>query len=158
MTRRSFVLSVFVAAGLIAGAGQAQAKPNFTGDWKLNVDKSNFGPMPAPEKLTQKIEHKDPSMKVSQSQSGPQGEMSWDVTYSTDGKETSATIGPMETKSTAVWEGDVLVVETKLKAGEADIVIKSKWTLSADGKTITQAAHLVTPQGELDMTYVMDKQ
>ena len=99
MTRKSFVLSLFAAAGLVVGAGQAQAKPNFSGDWKLNLEKSNFGPMPGPDKLTMKIDHKDPSMKVSQSQSGPQGDMSFEVTYSTDGKETNATIGPMETRT-----------------------------------------------------------
>ena len=57
-----------------------------------------------------------------------------------------------------MWDGDVLMVETKLNAGGTDIVIKTKWTLSSDGKTINQASHLVTPQGELDLAYVLDKQ
>ena len=38
-----------------------------------------------------------------------------------------------------------------------EITINSKWTLSPDGKVLTDAWHLVTPQGEFDMTYVLNK-
>jgi len=158
MNRKAFLLSMCAVAGLVIGSGTAQAATNFTGEWKLNAEKSNFGPMPAPEKLTVKVDHKEPSMKVAQSQSGPQGDMAFDVNYTTDGKENTNTIGPMTAKSTAKWDGDALVIDTKLDTGGGELTIKTKWTLSADGKTLTQAAHLVSPQGELDITYVLDKQ
>ena len=158
MNRKSFLLAVCAIAGFMVGAGQAQAKPNFTGDWKLNIDKSNFGPMPAPEKMTMKVDHKEPALKVATAQSSGQGDMQYEANYTTDGKESTNTIGPMEAKSTAVWEGDALVINTKLNAGGTDITIKGKWTLSEDGKTITNASHIVTPQGELDVTYILEKQ
>jgi hypothetical protein len=63
----------------------------------------------------------------------------------------------MEAKSTAKWEGETLAVDTKINAGGTDIVIKGKWSVSADGKVLTNAAHIVTPQGELDITYVLEK-
>lgn len=157
MQRRNFVFIMCAIAGFFAGMLPAQAKPNFTGDWKLNIEKSNFGPMPAPTSLSQKIQHDDPKMTVSSTQSSAQGDMSFDATYSTDGKETTNTMGPMEAKSVAKWEGDALAIETKLNAGGTDIVIKGKWTLSEDGKTITNSAHVVTPQGELDITYILEK-
>lgn len=158
MTRKGFLLFCCAIAGLALGAGQAQAKPNFTGDWKLNAAKSDFGPMPPPEKLTMKIDHKEPNINVKQAQSGPQGDMEADIKYTTDGKETTNTIGPMEAKSTATWEADVLVISTKLNLGGTDLTIKGKWTLSEDGKTLTNAAHIVSPQGEIDITYVLEKQ
>lgn len=33
---------------LLAGSPAAQAKPDFSGDWKLNTSKSEFGPIPPP--------------------------------------------------------------------------------------------------------------
>jgi hypothetical protein len=157
MNRKRFLLALCATAGLMIGMGQAQAKPNFTGDWTLNVDKSNFGPMPAPTTMTQKINHEDPNLKLSVAQTGAQGDLSYDVAYTTDGKETTNNIRDMEAKSTAKWEGDALIVETKLNAGGTDILIKGKWTLSEDGKTLTNTSHLVSPQGEIDFTSVFDK-
>jgi hypothetical protein len=158
MQRRNFILTICAAVGFLVGAGQAQAKPNFSGEWKLNIEKSNFGPIPPPDSQTQKIQHEDPSLKIAVEQKGgPQGDFSYESSYSTDGKETTNTIGPMEAKSTCKWDGEVLAVETKINAGGADIVIKGKWSLSADGKVLTNAAHIVSPQGELDVTSVFEK-
>jgi hypothetical protein len=156
LNRRYFVMGAITLGLSLAGA--LSAKPNFTGDWKLNVDKSEFGPFPPPTSMTMKIEHADPDMKVASSQSGQQGDISYDAKYSTDGKETANTIGPMEMKSTAVWEADDLIVTTKFEANGAEIVIKSKWTLSQEGKVLTQNAHITGPQGDVDVAYVMDKQ
>jgi hypothetical protein len=162
MNRKSFLLALAAVAGFAFGMGQAQAKPNFTGDWKLNVEKSNFGPMPGPDKMTMKVDHKEPELSVHTAQSGAQGDMENDVKYTTDGKETKNTLntpgGQVDAKSTAVWEGDSLLITTKVEANGQEIVIKSTYTLSEDGKTMTNVAKIATPQGELEMTYVMNKQ
>jgi hypothetical protein len=44
-------------AVLALAALPALAKPNFSGDWKLNASKSTFGQMPAPDSMTYKITH-----------------------------------------------------------------------------------------------------
>ncbi len=143
---------------LLAMAALAQAKPNFTGDWKLNSEKSDFGPMPPPDSMSLKIDHEDPNLKVATTQSGAQGEMSYEAKYTTDGKESTNTIGPMEAKSIANWEGDNLLINTKLAGNGMDLELKSKWTLSEDGKHLTNTVHIVSPQGEFDLSYVFDKQ
>ena len=155
MQRRWFLTALTLFVGLAAAA---QAKPNFSGDWKLNVDKSEFGPMPPPTSMTSKIDHADPDLKVTSAISGAQGDMTVDAKYNTEGKETSNQFGPMESKTTAKWDGDDLIMDTKLDAGGTEIVIKGKWSLSADGKTLTQSSHINSPQGELDLKYVLEKQ
>lgn len=155
MMRRSFLPVALVAAFAMAGA--ANAKPNFSGEWKLNPGKSDFGPMPPPSSATAKVAHSEPSLKVDVKQVGDQGEMEFSATYSTDGKETTNTFGPAEGKSTAVWEGDDLVVTTKMDFGGAEVKLVQKWTLSEDGKTLRQATKVTSPQGEFDMTSVYDK-
>jgi len=61
-------------------------------------------------------------------------------------------------KSTLSWQGKSLVVDTKLKIQGNDVTIKSVWTLSDDGKTLTQNAHLGSPMGETDQKLVFEKQ
>ena len=75
-------------AGLLvlAASASAQTKPNFSGDWKMNAAKSNFGQMPAPSSLTEKITHTDPSLKVQTAQSGDFGDFNSDFSFTTDGK------------------------------------------------------------------------
>jgi hypothetical protein len=44
-------------------AGLSLAKPNFTGQWKMDAGKSDFGQFPAPEKFERKITHNEPSLE-----------------------------------------------------------------------------------------------
>ena len=142
--RISSLTLLTVALGLV----QAQAKSDFSGTWKLNVTKSDFGPMPPPETGVQKITHQDPTIKANISTTGgPQGDMTYDINYSTDGKESVNKVGDNEFKSTANWEGDELVINTKGSFGGNDFTSKDRWTLSADGKTLTIARHYLQRHG-----------
>jgi hypothetical protein len=42
----------FVAVAAICPALHAQAKPNFSGEWTMAPEKSDFGPMTPPAKMT----------------------------------------------------------------------------------------------------------
>lgn len=146
---------------LIAVAAFAQdAKPDFSGTWKLNAAKSDFGQMPPPNSRTDKIEHKEPQVKESVSMVSDQGEMQWDLTYTTDGKESKGPGigGQGEMASTAHWEGKTLVVDTKAKFQDSDVTIHGTTVLSDDGKVLTRTAHVAGPWGEGDQKMVFDKQ
>jgi hypothetical protein len=150
-------LLLFGLAALLTAA-QAQAKPNFSGEWKLNVSKSEFGPLPAPNSRTDKIKHEDPSLKVTTTQSGQNGDVTFDLNYTTDGKENTNEIRGNPMKSTSKWDGDTLLIETKGSFGGNDITLADKWTLSGDGKVLTLNRHIVSPMGELDQKVVLEKQ
>lgn len=157
MQRRSVVTAALTLALSLAGA--AGAAPNFSGNWKLNIDKSDLGPMPPPTSLTVKVDHADPNLKYAVSQTGgPQGDQEYELKYTTDGKECTNTVGPMEAKSVATWAGDDLAINTKMELNGMQIGIKAKWLLSADGSTLTQTSHVTTPQGEFDVKQVFEKQ
>jgi len=154
--RKAIVAALSVTA--FATSMFAQTKPNFSGTWKLNVAKCDFGPIPAPDSRTDVIVHDDPTIKDDVTQTGGQGDFSGTINYTTDGKEATNKMGPREIKSTLGWEGSHLVVNSKLMLNDAEITIKSVWTLSDDGKTLTQDAHINSPMGELDTKQVFDKQ
>src|SRR5438445_9261376 len=88
----------------IAAALPAMAKTNFSGNWKLNVSKSNFGPMPAPDSAIYTITHEDPKLKNAVKQSGQMGEMQMESNYTTDGKECTNEMFGNPIKSTLKWD------------------------------------------------------
>ncbi len=148
------VLTVFLfAASLVA-----QSKPNFSGTWTLNVSKSDFGPLPAPTSRVDVIEHNDPALKIATTADTPQGKQSFTSNYTTDGKEVVNKRGPQEMKSKLTWDGAKLVVDSKVNVNDQDIAIKSVWSLSADGKTLTQNVHLAAQMGEADQVQIFEKQ
>jgi len=147
---------------LLAGtAAMAQTKPDFSGDWKLNVEKSALGPLPAPVFLLEKIEHKDPDLNVTtHTLTLPQSDVTYEAKYTTNGKECLNKFGDqINLKSKLVWDHQTLVVDTDMTdaSGAHLMTLKGKWTVSADGKVLTQAEHIDSPQGPIDVTYVFDK-
>jgi hypothetical protein len=154
-TFRLFSLALLtLALGLL----QAQARTDFSGTWKINAGKSDFGPAPAPDTLVMKIAHEEPSLKASVAQTGGSGDMNYDMVYTTDGKECVNHPGGNEFKSTLKWEGDDLTIDTKGSFSGTDFTAKDHWTLSDGGKTLTVQRHASTGMGDFDMKLVLDKQ
>ena len=143
---------------LLLCAAVAQAKPNFSGDWKMNVAKSEFGMMPAPTSSVQKITHSDPDLKLTITQVSERGEFTSNNAYTTDGKECVNKGRMGEIKSKLKWDGDALVIESKADFGGNDVTITDKWSLSEDGKTLTINRHFASSQGEGDAKQVFEKQ
>jgi len=146
------------AAAMIHTGGSET--PNLTGTWKLNVAKSNFGQGPAPASQIDTIEDNEPAVKIVADQKGGfMGDTNITTTLSTDGKPTtSAGMGGAQVTSTAHWEGGSLVVNSKTSFQGSDLTIKDTLTPSADGKTLTEVAHVETSMGNFDTTSVFDKQ
>jgi hypothetical protein len=154
-SKRLFV----ILAVLALAALPAFAKPNFSGDWKLNASKSSFGQMPAPSSMTQKITHEDPKLTTSTKQSSDMGDFDMQASYTTDGKEcTNQGFGGNPTKSVVKWDGDALAIETKGKFGDNEFTMSEKWILSADGKMLTVTRTFKSAMGEGQQTMVFDKQ
>jgi hypothetical protein len=145
------------AAAMIHVGG---SQPNFTGVWKLNVPKSNFGQIPPPASQTDTIDDSEPAVKIAEDQKGGMmGDMNLTTTLSTDGKETTSTgMGGAPVTSIAHWDGIALVIDSKTSFQGSDIKIKDTYTLSSDGKTLTEVTHVESGMGNFDSTSVYDKQ
>jgi hypothetical protein len=146
--------AVVAALAMTLLAAQSQAAPNLTGVWKLNLSKSEYGPVPQPEAMTRTINHNDPSLQVSTYQKGAQGEATTELKYTTDGK-------PAEnkgSKGSAKWDGDKLVVDSVRDMQGTELKFHEVWSLSGDGKIMTINNHIVAAQGEFDITLAFDKQ
>jgi hypothetical protein len=114
MKRLMSTLFVIAVATHMAVAGD---KPDFSGTWKLDLEKSMFAPIPAPESMMRTVNHKDPDISVQQTLTGP--EMDMRFKYSTDGKETPNNFMGTDFKSKANWDGKTLVIRNDVDGGRA---------------------------------------
>ena len=143
---RALVFAALLAVPLAAA-------PNLSGNWVLNLAKSQFGRFPAPEIMTRQVQHNDPSLSISTYQKGPQGEVTSEFKYTTDGKP--AVNG--ENKGAAHWEGDKLVIESSRDYQGGKLTQRDEWLVSSDGKTLTISTRVTLPNGEFDVKQVFEK-
>jgi hypothetical protein len=156
MIRKLASITFLIALPLVSVL--AQQKPDFSGTWKLNVAKSDFGPLPGPDSRTDVITHKEPSLSNSVTAETAQGKQQYTVSYTTDGKEAVNNIGPREVKSTLKWDGSNLKISSKFLYNDSPVTSEVTWSLSADGKTLTVSAHFTSSMGEADQKFVFEKQ
>ena len=156
MIRKLIAITFLIALPLVSAF--SQPKTDFSGTWKLNVAKSDFGPLPGPESRTDVVTHKDPSLSDSVTADGAQGKQQYTVNYTTDGKEALNKIGPREIKSTLKWAGSNLAISSKFVYNDMDVATEAVWALSPDGKTLTISVHFSSSMGEADQKYVFEKQ
>ena len=69
---------------LLAVSALAQVgTPNFSGNWTLDLAKSDFGPAPPPDSVVMTIDHKEPTLKSTTTQKTQQGDATNDSTITT---------------------------------------------------------------------------
>jgi polyvinyl alcohol dehydrogenase (cytochrome) len=153
--KRIVILTLALAA--MAAFGAAADKPNFSGDWTIDVAKSNFGQIPA--EATRKVVHNDPALTMTETQTGgPQGDVTTTAKFSTDGRETINKLSMgADAKSTATWDGNALAIVMKANVQGRPLTLTERWTLSDDGKVMTVVRHIVLGQTDLAATYVLNK-
>jgi len=135
----------------------AQNKPDLNGVWKMDPAKSDFGGGPVSESRLDKIALDGMNLKDTLTQKLQRGpESTYDMIYTLDGKECMNHVRNNTVKSTAHWEADELVIDSKVLALLREN-IQDRWSLSADGKTITVRRHM-TGARTADQTVVLNRQ
>ena len=161
------LLAAMLVIGATVGA-QAQtapaAKPDFTGNWKLNVAKSDFGPVPQPTSETDTVTQTGDDFKVAVVQVGAVGNQNYTLSLKVGGDmaPVAADAFPPTAEfrlisSKAEWAGRVLVVTQKATYQGGPVDISTRWTLSDDGKVITKTTAYSLDQGNFVTTTVFEK-
>ena len=136
----SALLGLALVAGLVVGmSAAAQERPNFTGDWTLDLEKSQLHEdFRALERGVVRIEHREPAFTFRRTffVKGQPREASYDAT--TDGRE-HRSVGPNGgvTVATMHWEQVALVIHQRIsdpKAGQLDN--KVRYELIDHGRTL----------------------
>ena len=140
----------------LAAAGQPAAKPNFSGEWKMNAAKSNFGALPPPTMISRTITHAEPSMTIVEVQESAMGSQNTTRKYVTDGSPTSFESMGATVATSAMWDEQVLLVVSSVDA--IGMTFHDRMTLSADSRTLTSHVKVASPQGDIEVTVVFDRQ
>jgi hypothetical protein len=116
----------------------AKLRPDFTGEWEMNFEKSilRFSP---PKRILMKIEHREPRLiqEIVVTNTGGT-EQRTTFTYET-GAETINSIGPSTARTRTRWEGMELVIESRMQTSSREVYFQDHWSLSHDGRTLTMA-------------------
>jgi hypothetical protein len=140
----------------LASVATAADKPNWSGEWKMDPAKSNFGQLPPPTSFVRKIQHKDPSLIIVEEQSANGMQSTTTRSVTTDGKPTTLQLNGIAAICSAVWDGSDIVASTVMDA--ASLKFTDRMSLSADGKVLTSKVQIATPQGDADLTIVFNRQ
>ena len=151
-------LLLLTFAGCLALCAAEAPKPDFSGDWKMNAAKSDFGPLPRPLEYERKIDHNEPIIQMTVRQATAMGKQTIDQVLRTDGKEITNKYANGEAKTVGRWIGRELQFTTTRQVAGGDALTIETWTLSDDGKTLTSVASMQTPRGAFQIKLVLDKQ
>ncbi len=133
------------AAALLLAASSASAQmthPSFAGTWVLDVGKSQ-STQALPDSATWTISQTGDTVVMDRVNfSAATGNVTIHGRFATDGKEwkntiTQPAIGEIQTATTAAWDGAALVATTGFTVQDTPVIQTDRWTLSADGKTLT---------------------
>ena len=140
-------------------------KAKFSGDWKLDVSKSELGQFGGRAATAITIEQKDTVIMISRTSPGFNGgdpiTTNMNLPYSGATVETEG-FGGSKRKSSAQWstDGQTLTITNHMhfeRDGQAfDIKSTENWTLTKEG-LLSIATNATTPQGEINTKAVYAK-
>lgn len=161
---RGVAIAIFLSGGF-AGFAQSDAagpvaRPNFSGTWKLNLQRS--GPiMPRGlEALTIVIDHRDSSITSRETRvvSGKVTQSN-DDTAEIDGIEHVSHPEPGSTvKQRQTWSGVILIKRWEKTARDTTYISDIKQTLSDDRKVLIMSEHYREPGMERIRDWVFEKE
>jgi hypothetical protein len=123
-----------ILVAVLAATAQPTAKPDFSGEWKMNLAKSNFGALPPPEFITRSVTHTEPSLTIVEEQRPAPGDEKVTRKYVTDGSETTFQSSGTMVRTSAAWKENTLLVVSSV--AEVGLTFNDQMSLSADGKTL----------------------
>ena len=131
---------LFEIVMLLVAATVVDSRPNFSGVWQLNREKSRFRG-PAPRDIVVRIEHHEPRLVQAILTVAADGrEQQQTFTFDIGGSESMFATPLGEGTSRARWNGSELIIDAILNTPSRVFRFRDHWTLSADRHTL-QMAH-----------------
>jgi hypothetical protein len=155
------VVVLSIAFGMGTASASGAPSTDFTGDWKINIEKSDFGMLFAPKAAAVKITQEGATIKLAESETNAQDETNRvESTLTTDGTQCSGTLIATHYPVTGVmaWNNGSLTFDGGGDSGGVDFMVHENWALSADKATITITRHFSSTRGNTDQTLVLERQ
>lgn len=141
----TLVAALSLASAMLAGDA---VKPNFTGKWFANTEKSTIASPAKPALVSLAIEHKGTTVHFTRVMKVNGADVTTDFTATTDGKD--ATVNGTVF---SFWYIENTLVQLEIGP---DATTRTNYTLEANGKALTVEINYVNPPADAD-TYTMEK-
>jgi hypothetical protein len=156
---RVFRLGVVLILLVSAWPAFSQQKPNFSGQWTFNKEKSRLAAAWAAgiERGTVRIDHREPQFTFERifTIAGKDSKVSY--TQTTDGKAVEKVDGDIKESSRMYWEGDVLVLSERYqKPGLPEATNVVHYRLLEGGRVL-EAVERVTGPGAHENLWIFEK-
>jgi len=142
-------------------AALAQAKPDLSGRWQLDVAASDYGQNPGPRQETDTIDLTETQLRLHVASTTRDITETYDLSLPLDGRMVTVDGGVhvdparILTAASARWDGPVLVLHQRLATDSGPFEAVSRYALSSDGTTLS--VQLATADGRPIRVLVYDR-
>jgi hypothetical protein len=159
MTRKRFLLLGAASAAAARGADDPVSdRPDFSGRWEADMEKSDFASLPMPASLVRVIDHGHLHLTIAVEAVDQQGKrFGGELRFSLDGEESVNEVGGVQVVGFARRLGSHIFLHTRRKVDGSDFSVDELWTLSNDGRTLTVEGGVRSGFGDEDLIVVMHK-
>lgn len=160
ITRFSFLL--LGGAALSAAADDPPAppkKPNFSGRWKVDLDRSDFASLPAPRSLVRTIEQDPLHLTILVETVGRDGQQATgELRFALDGEDSVNEVNGSRVEGFARQLGSHVLLHTSRSVEGTRFEIDELWSLSTDGRSLLVEGEVISDLGEEELFVVLNKQ
>ncbi len=107
-------------------------KPNFTGTWEFNRQKSVLQ-VPSPDRSIFVVEHREPLFRINRTHVAGGKRDAFMLDLTTDGRESVMERDGSKLVARAYWDGDTLVFDTRIVRGGEEATNVVRYTLAPGG-------------------------
>ena len=152
---RHIVIGLLLA---LAASGFAQGKPDFTGQWTLNRQASTLSPVAAGiQSGDVRIEHRDPTFRYKAALKSETGTVQYELEFQSDGREVTGTQQGMATTSSLRWEGDILVLSSRIQRPNGEMKIVFRYELIDSGRRLRAVEQIRGAGRDQDNVWIFER-
>jgi hypothetical protein len=144
----------------IAAAGDAQNKPDFTGEWTLNRPESSLSEAAsAMQSGAVTIEHREPMFRYKATLVATGNPIEYGYELKTDGSEVTGTQQGRRVVSSLRWDGSALVFVSRIESPDPDrtINIDFRYELAGGGRRLRAVERLRGGGRDQDNIWIFDR-
>ena len=138
--------------------GQDLRKPNFSGTWKVDITRSDFGPFPRPKAFVRTIRQDGIYLEITDEAVDRDGRRGVEVLRLTlDGEESINDVNGSKVSGVARAIGSHVLTQTSHESGGTRFVVYEIWGLSNAGETLIVEGEVASSMGEEDIFVVLNR-
>ena len=151
---------VSITLGLCAAVAAAQTKstkPNFSGRWVLNLEKSKLQ-IPQPTSSLFEIDHREPKFRLTRTHVYADRSDTITMDLTTDGTEYPQEFGELRSRTRLYWAESTLILDMKVSLKDHKGTNVDRYSLENAGQTFVAVERLRSSQHSHDNIWVFDRQ